>query len=92
MTPAFPQPRFAPIQNGRPHPPMLLSVDLDQGEEIEWIWTHPQDGPSYVSGYRRVPRLPWSARSASGSLLADVHSRVMLMSGISIPPREARHA
>ncbi len=50
--------QLAPMPDGRPHPPMLLSVDLDDGEEIEWIWIHPQEGPSYVSGYRRVPRLP----------------------------------
>jgi hypothetical protein len=37
---------------------MLLSVNLNDGEEIDWIWTHPQDGPGYVSGYRIVPKLP----------------------------------
>jgi hypothetical protein len=71
---------------------MLLSVELDDGEEIEWIWTHRVEGSSYVSGYRIVPRLPWSARSASGSLLTDVHNRAMSVRGSSVPPQESRHA
>jgi hypothetical protein len=48
---------------------MLLSVDMEEGEDIEWIWTHPQDCPSYVSGYRHVPRLPreWLQREGHGN-------------------------
>jgi hypothetical protein len=47
-------------------PPMLLSVEVKEGEDVEWIWTHCADGPSVVTGYRIVPRLP--------SLLAGVQS------------------
>ncbi len=38
-------------------PPALLSVELDEGEEVEWIWTHDADGRSMLTGYRRRPNL-----------------------------------
>jgi hypothetical protein len=44
-------------RGGRVRPPALLSVDRDENEDVEWIWTHPVDGHSFVSGYRVVPRL-----------------------------------
>jgi hypothetical protein len=39
-------------------PPVLLSVDVEEGEAVEWIWTHFADGNSAVTGYRIVPQLP----------------------------------
>jgi len=39
-------------------PPMLLSVEVVEGESVEWIWTHFADGHSAVTGYRIVPQWP----------------------------------
>ena len=39
-------------------PPALLSVEVNEGDEVEWIWTHYADGRSVVTGYRIVPMLP----------------------------------
>ena len=33
-------------------PLALLSVAGEEGEEVEWIWTHFTDGRSVVTGYR----------------------------------------
>jgi hypothetical protein len=44
-------------------PPALVSVELDEGEEVEWIWTHYADGRSVVSGYRIVHNLPSNLKS-----------------------------
>jgi len=46
-------------------PPMLLSVEVEESESVEWIWTHFTDGHSAVSGYRIVPQWP--------ALLRGVH-------------------
>ena len=46
-------------------PPMLLSVEVDEGESVEWIWTHFADGQSAVTGYKIVPRLPALLRGAT---------------------------
>ena len=43
-------------------PPALLSVEVDEGDDIEWIWTHYADGRSAVTGYRIVPKLPRAPR------------------------------
>jgi hypothetical protein len=41
-------------------PPAVLSVEVGEDEDVEWIWTHGTDGRSVVTGYRIVPRLPRS--------------------------------
>jgi hypothetical protein len=47
----------APPSNIALRPPALLSLELEEGEEVEWQWTHFVDGCSVVTGYRIVPRL-----------------------------------
>ena len=47
-----------PADGNRLRPPMLLSVEVENGETVEWIWTHFADGRSAVTGYRVVPKLP----------------------------------
>ncbi len=47
-----------PGSDGYVRPPALLSVDVGELEKVRWIWTHPVDGQSFVSGYRIVPKLP----------------------------------
>jgi len=32
----------------------ILSVDLEEGEDVEWIWNLGADGRKFVSGYRVV--------------------------------------
>jgi hypothetical protein len=48
----------APADDNCVRPPTLLSVEVDEGEAIGWIWTHFADGHSAVTGYRLVPLLP----------------------------------
>jgi hypothetical protein len=31
--------------------PAVISVELDEDEEVEWTWTHNADGESVVTGY-----------------------------------------
>lgn len=50
--------RFSPRLDAEVRPPALLSVEVSEGEEVEWIWTHDADGHSMVSGYRVVPKWP----------------------------------
>ncbi len=40
-----------PIINGTQPPTSLISVDLAEGEDVEWTWTFLPDGGRYVSGY-----------------------------------------
>jgi len=35
----------------------LLSVTLEEDEDVVWHWTHHQDGRSAVTGYTIVPKL-----------------------------------
>jgi hypothetical protein len=35
----------------------VLGVRLEEDEDVQWIWTHTQEG-SYVSGYSIVKRKP----------------------------------
>ena len=46
-----------PASDWRVQPPALLSVHVDDDEDVEWQWTHFADGRSMVTGYRIVPRL-----------------------------------
>lgn len=34
----------------------LLSVTLEEDEDVLWYWTHHQDGRSVVTGYTIVPK------------------------------------
>jgi hypothetical protein len=52
----------APSGSGNVRPPALLSVDLANHEDVEWIWQHTADVHSQMTGYRIVPRLPRSWR------------------------------
>jgi hypothetical protein len=35
-------------------PPALLSVEIEEGEDVEWEWTHLVGGRSVATGYRIV--------------------------------------
>ncbi len=45
------QGRRAPRPEGDPAPPEVLGVELGEGEEVRWIWTHTAGGESVVTGY-----------------------------------------
>jgi len=47
----------APNAGWHVRPLALLSVRVDEDEEIEWQWTHFVDGRSVVTGYRIVNRV-----------------------------------
>ena len=47
----------APSADWHVRPPALLSVRVDEGEAVEWQWTHFVDGRSVVTGYRIVNRV-----------------------------------
>jgi len=49
--------RTPPASDWRVQPPALVSVQVDEDENVEWQWTHFADGRSVVTGYRIVPRL-----------------------------------
>lgn len=55
-----------PGSHGEVRPPALLSVELREGEDAQWIWTHYADGRSIVTGYRIVPQLPRSLQTLLG--------------------------
>ena len=42
---------YAPRQERGTEPPAVVSVVLDEGEDVEWIWTHTAAGKSVVTGY-----------------------------------------
>jgi hypothetical protein len=41
----------APSARGPVSPPALLSVQLEEDEDVYWHWTHYADGRSIVTGY-----------------------------------------
>ena len=49
----------SPSTLGLVQPPALLSVRVEDDEDVEWQWTHLVDGRSMVTGYRIVNRLQW---------------------------------
>jgi hypothetical protein len=53
--------RTPPASGWRLQPPALVSVQVDDDEDVEWQWTHFADGRSMVTGYRIVNR-PQSLR------------------------------
>jgi hypothetical protein len=42
---------YAPQAERNSTPPAVISVILDEDEDVEWIWTHTADGKSVVTGY-----------------------------------------
>ena len=42
---------YAPHAERNSSPPAIISVELDEDEDVEWIWTHTADGKSVVTGY-----------------------------------------
>ena len=46
----------APNADWHVRPPALVSVRVDEDEDVEWQWTHFIDGRSVVTGYCIVNR------------------------------------
>jgi len=44
----------APFSGAADLPGQVLSVELGEGEEVIWQWTHREDGSSVVTGYEIV--------------------------------------
>jgi hypothetical protein len=42
---------YAPQVERNSSPPAIISVELNEDEDVEWIWTHTADGKSVVTGY-----------------------------------------
>jgi hypothetical protein len=42
---------YAPRPERDTKPPAVISVELDEDEDVEWTWTHAADGKSVVTGY-----------------------------------------
>jgi hypothetical protein len=42
---------YAPRPERGTEPPAVISVKLDEDEDVEWIWTHTAHGKSVVTGY-----------------------------------------
>ena len=58
MTSTEPSPRMriaAPGNSSGLRPPALVTVDVDDGDEIRWVWTYLADGSRVVTGCRVVP-------------------------------------
>jgi hypothetical protein len=49
-------PQALPHAEDSPTPPAVVSVLLDEGEDVEWVWTHASDGMSVVTGYKITKR------------------------------------
>ena len=48
---------YAPQPHHISSAPALISVALDEDEEVAWQWTHFPDGRSVVTGYSIVKKL-----------------------------------
>ncbi len=54
--------KVRPVSRGRggtgddPAPPEVIDVELGEGEEVRWIWTHTAEGESFVTGYEVVKK------------------------------------
>ena len=46
----------APSSGGSEAPGQVLSVELNENEEVVWQWTHRPDGTSAVTGYEIVKK------------------------------------
>ena len=47
---------YAPQPKDNPKPPSVISVELEENENVEWIWTHTSDGESVVTGYTIIKK------------------------------------
>jgi hypothetical protein len=47
---------YAPWSELGTRPPTVISVELGEDEDVEWIWTHTDDGESVVTGYAITQR------------------------------------
>ena len=47
---------YAPQTKGDAEDPAVISVELDEHEDVEWTWTHTSDGKSIVTGYTIVEK------------------------------------
>lgn len=47
---------YAPWPELGTRPPTVISVELGEDEDVEWIWTHTDDGESVVTGYAITQR------------------------------------
>jgi hypothetical protein len=45
---------YAPAASGADASASVISVVLNEGEEVKWCWTHFPDGSSAVTGYEIV--------------------------------------
>ena len=45
---------YAPAASGTDPSSSVISVVLNEGEEVKWCWTHFPDGSSAVTGYEIV--------------------------------------
>lgn len=48
---------IAPEKSNACVPGALLSVDVNIDENIEWVWTHLENGQSAVTGYQIIKKL-----------------------------------
>lgn len=47
---------YAPPPEGSSTSPAVISVELDEDEDVECIWTHTSDGKSVITGYTITKR------------------------------------
>lgn len=45
-----------PIEGGLETASSVISVELGEGEEVNWLWTHFPNGQSVVTGYEIVKK------------------------------------
>ena len=58
---------YAPQAEHNSSPPAIISVELDEDEDVEWIWTHTADGKSVVTGYIITKRTDKPRQQREGS-------------------------
>ena len=58
---------YAPQAERNSSPPAIISVELDEDEDVEWIWTHTADGKSVVTGYIITKRTDKPRQQEEGS-------------------------
>jgi hypothetical protein len=60
---------YAPRAERGTEPPAVISVQLDEDEDVEWIWTHTANGQSVVTGFIITKRTdnPRQRRKVSGA-------------------------
>lgn len=46
----------APVNESGLQPPALVAIDVEEGDEVRWVWTYLADGRRVVTGCNIVPR------------------------------------